>query len=346
MHTKLTIGIATCNRISYLPAAVQSALVQNTSVPYDVIICDDASTDGTQDFLKSLRDSRVRVITREKNGGESAVRNQMVAEARGEFILWLDDDDILLPHAVQSHFNFLTKNPSADIISANLQFVDEHLVPRKEYLRYRQIEAHLVLYRLLIDNMLANGGTLIRKSVFDRVGPYNEAMPRSLDYEFWARCALKKCKFFHNDDFLYLYRAHSGNCMDPRNQDPQHHVQYAKVATKILSEGLIEEVFPMFNWREQPQASAAQALLIAALIYLKWEQFPEALDAIKQSEEFTSSREALTAKGLVYQAMGQVEEACKALTQSLVTQQDSSFMGFLQMSCLNVRDDYPSLFDT
>lgn len=343
--SQLSIGIITYNRINYLPQAIASALAQNTKAQYNIIIVDDCSNDGTKEYLAQLQHPKIKVHLRQQNGGESASRNDIVSLLNSEWVMWLDDDDILLPHAVESQLKCLEQNPDADIIYANLQICDESLKPRPEYLKYVQIAPELLLYRLLIDNMLANGGTLIRRKVFQKVGLYDLSIKRSMDYDFWARAALNKCTFVHNDDFIYFYRAHSGNYINPREQDPEHHIQYSKVAAKIIQNAPIEEILPMLTWKENPSQAAAQSLAICALVFLKWTQFDLAEDAINQSEELQKSQEAIAIRGLLYNLMGKHQKASENLCKAILLGSQSNLLALMKMSCLNVHEDFKALFN-
>jgi glycosyltransferase involved in cell wall biosynthesis len=96
----LSVIIPTCNRAGWLPAAVRSAL-QQTVDALEVLVVDDGSTDGTQEVCRGLAaaDERVR-FCRQENAGLAAARNAGLAQAGGEWVAFLDDDDLLRQDAL------------------------------------------------------------------------------------------------------------------------------------------------------------------------------------------------------------------------------------------------------
>lgn len=344
MTVSLSIGIISHNRREFLPEAIASALSQKTDRPYRILIVDDASTDGSGEYLSSLDDPRISVFRRETNGGESAARNDVIRLLETDWVMWLDDDDVLLAHALESQCAVLEKNPDADIVYGNVQICDERLEPRKEFLKYAHVSREYQLYRLLIDNMLTNGGTLVKRSVYEKAGMYDLEIRRSMDYDLWARAALQECLFQHNDDFIYLYRAHGGNCINPREQDPDHHRQYANVVTKILSGAPLEKIFPMLGWLENPQASFMKALNVVALVYVKWQHYDLALDALSQAEEVSRSIETAVIRGLVYRLQGRFEQSAECFENVVLAASGDLLLSLLKLSCINPRDDFSHVF--
>jgi glycosyltransferase involved in cell wall biosynthesis len=110
-----SVVIPTCNRVAKIGRALRSVLVQ-TMDDYEVIVVDDGSTDGTQELLASLDFARCRVLRNPVNGGVSAARNRGVAEARGEFIAFLDDDDEFRPTVLAALRERCLADPKPDFL--------------------------------------------------------------------------------------------------------------------------------------------------------------------------------------------------------------------------------------
>ena len=100
-HPLVTTGITAWNAADTIERAVRSALAQDWR-PIEIVVVDDASSDGTAGILTRLATSHdaLRVVTQPANGGVAAARNRVLAEARGEFVAFFDDDDESLPERV------------------------------------------------------------------------------------------------------------------------------------------------------------------------------------------------------------------------------------------------------
>lgn len=97
----VTVVIPTHNRVELLGRAIESVQAQTFS-KLDIVVVDDASDDGTQDLMSGISDERIRYIRHPRNEGGSAARNTGIAVARGEFIAFLDDDDVWKPGKIKT----------------------------------------------------------------------------------------------------------------------------------------------------------------------------------------------------------------------------------------------------
>lgn len=93
---RCSVILPTYNRIKTLPRAVASVLAQDEP-DFELIIVDDASTDGTRDYLATLDDPRIRIVLMERNGGPSVARNAGIAAAAAPALAFLDSDDVYRP---------------------------------------------------------------------------------------------------------------------------------------------------------------------------------------------------------------------------------------------------------
>jgi hypothetical protein len=118
---KFSIVITTYNRVSLLQRAVESCL--NQSIPCEVVIADDGSTDGTEEYAKSLG-SRVVYHRNPVNCGHSETVNAGVRAAQGDWIKLLDDDDYLSPHCIEKMAAAIAARPQAAICSTQAIQVD------------------------------------------------------------------------------------------------------------------------------------------------------------------------------------------------------------------------------
>lgn len=113
----VTVVMGVYNSATSLRRAVASIIAQTYS-DWEMIICDDASTDNSYDIACELaqEDSRIKVLRNEKNVGCNIVLNRCIEMARGEYIAIMDSDDISLPHRFEKEVEILDKNPQYAIV--------------------------------------------------------------------------------------------------------------------------------------------------------------------------------------------------------------------------------------
>lgn len=177
----ITVYIPTFNRLALLKRAVESVLAQDHP-GIDLIVVDDGSTDGTRDYLQTLsgQDARVRHFFNEHNSGACVSRNVAIANARGEFITGLDDDDYFLPgrlsgflRAWQSHPDVAGLYTDAIIVEANGQ---------KTFSR----PANVGRRDLLVSNFVGNQ-VFTRTEWLREIGGFDPALPAWQDLDCWYR---------------------------------------------------------------------------------------------------------------------------------------------------------------
>jgi len=214
MHALVSVVIPTFNSSKYLKEAVESVLSQ-TYPHLELIVVDDGSTDETREALVPFfSDHRVRYFYQENKGG-AAARNLGIREARGEFIAFLDHDDVWLPEKIEKQLALFQNEKVGLVYSGSERFGQ----PRTE-LRFRPSTRPLSdyfrrghIYRnLLSANFIPTSSVVIRRSVLDRTGPFLEQIgPSRLwycdDYELWLRIA-KICEIDFINPNLVRHRIH------------------------------------------------------------------------------------------------------------------------------------------
>ena len=111
----ISVVIPLYNKEPIIERTINSVLSQSSFNDFEVIVVDDGSTDGSAAVVERFNDERIRLIC-QKNGGPSKARNTGVEHARGEWIIFLDADDELLPDALQTYYTLATDHHDADII--------------------------------------------------------------------------------------------------------------------------------------------------------------------------------------------------------------------------------------
>ena len=187
---------------AYLKQAVESILYQ-TYKNFEFIILDDASTDNSWQYLKSLKDKRIKLLKNKKNLGLAKSLNRTIGKASGDYIARMDADDISLPERFEQQLHFMIKNPSidlcgtwADLINESGQIIGEKKYPTKD----KDIKKALNWYSAIIHPTF-----MARKKVYRKLKGYNPKFDLAEDYEFLLR-AKREYKMANIPQKLLLWR--------------------------------------------------------------------------------------------------------------------------------------------
>ncbi len=187
--TMISVVIPTHNRAAFLPEAIESALAQ-THPEREVIVVDDASTDGTGAILTRFG-TRIRALF-QQNSERAAARNNGIRHARGEIIALLDSDDAWLPEHLESCWKLLRDNPRLGVAFAGSYLIDGQGRTLGRMPIRRQEGA---LFEKIVSSFSSGGcnasSCLIRRDILLKAGLFNEnrALCGSEDWELWARLA-------------------------------------------------------------------------------------------------------------------------------------------------------------
>ena len=240
----LSIVIPTYNRQRFISDAIESALSQ-TYQNFEILVVDDGSDDGTSEIVRSFSDARLRYV--EKNhSGAPATRNRCIAEAQGEFLVWLDSDDMLLPDTLAVYVEALSRTPEADILYGDL-IVTDHQFRQTSEVQYQDWygKNRELLANLFHSNCIPNPGTLVRKSLYNKFGIYDESFRRAHDYELWTRFALK-ANFKHVPIKVVKWRWHDSNMSSGSVKlDTSFDAKIIKNMTENFS---LQQILPYLDW--------------------------------------------------------------------------------------------------
>ena len=178
----ISVVIPLYNKEKIIERSLQSVLSQNYD-DFEVVVVNDGSTDRSVEIVKSISDPRITLIEQE-NGGPSKARNTGVKNAKGEWILFLDADDELLPGALRHLFSLAKKNKRANIIDGS------YIVSTKEG-SHSYISADVLVknnYRAFFyrEILPSTGHTLFKKTLLEKY-PYNQEIRRYEDVELILR---------------------------------------------------------------------------------------------------------------------------------------------------------------
>ena len=219
----VSIIIPTFNYAHYLANTLNS-ICNQTYTDWECIIIDDGSNDNTKEVVEQfvIKDNRFKFVV-QSNQGVSIARNNGLKLAIGEFIQFLDGDDLLQPNKLLSQLTVFENNKNVDVVYNDVRFFDdENTTVLKTSLKGNKDENWLpkisskgaiVVGLFSRINFMVINAPLIKKTVFEKVGFFNVDMKALEDWDFWMRCALNDCFFQYNDspNSFALVRVHDGS---------------------------------------------------------------------------------------------------------------------------------------
>lgn len=190
------------NGMPYLAEAVESIFSQSYK-NFEFIIVDDASTDGTWGYLKSIKDRRVILSKNDKNLGLAASLNRALKKSRGKYIARMDADDVSLAKRLETQINFMNKNPSIDICGTWVAMIDgKNRKIGKVHYPSNDKGIKQVLRRV---TPLIHPTWFANANVFRELGGYLERWDYVEDYDFLIRA--KKFQMANISTELLLWRS-------------------------------------------------------------------------------------------------------------------------------------------
>lgn len=190
-HSRAWVSVVmpTYNRAHLIGESIASALGQSLP-PAEIIVVDDGSTDYTFDAVKEF--SGAVTCLRQANAGKSAALNRGIAAARGDYLLVLDDDDLLPPDALAAHVAALEGQGQAGFSwgrFARFSGRGEDAPASTDLEPVPETDTRRLLVQLMTCCFLPNPAWMVRRAVQEAVGPYRTDLPRGQDYEMILRIA-------------------------------------------------------------------------------------------------------------------------------------------------------------
>ncbi|MBS3936801.1 MAG: glycosyltransferase [Sulfuritalea sp.] len=233
----VSVIIPAYNVAPYIGEAIASVLDQNYA-HIEVIVVDDGSTDGTLAVVGAYG-GQVQVL-QQANAGAAAARNRGLVAARGEFIAFLDADDIWLPGKLTAQVGYLLAHPEIGMVTSNFLLwkpgPDGNFGPPPTPSTTPDddpiVKEHSgwIYGELLCDCVVCTITVMLRKSVIETVGLFNEQLRTGEDYEYWLRISRVTQVTKLNRD-LACYRIHSqSTTFTPRDINNEHRVLLSMLA--------------------------------------------------------------------------------------------------------------------
>jgi glycosyltransferase involved in cell wall biosynthesis len=254
---KISVIIPTFNRLHTLPRAIESVLTQ-TERDFELIVIDEASTDGTQDYLSRLADPRIRTIGRDPSTGAprklgvSGARNLGLAAARADIVGFLDSDDVYRPRRLAVTLSAFAGDPEivCTIVSAVTQVRGRLEEVRLPDLKLPSAVFKWALYSDLFP--LATTAITMRREVALAIGGFNTALSYGEDREILIRIAALGAVRLISDILWQKFWSLDGLSMQWANagrgliaflrERPEYRSRYPKIASYLVTQILVSDV--------------------------------------------------------------------------------------------------------
>jgi len=229
---KVSIIIPTYNRLPMLKEAVDSVLAQDFE-DMELIVVDDGSTDRTVEEIKRYG-GRVKLLQHSVNKGVSAARNKGILQARGKYLAFLDSDDLWVEGKLKIQVTFLDDNPHYPLCYTDEIWIrkGKRVNPMLKHAKY----SGWIFEKCLPLCIISPSSVMIKRTLFSKVGLFDEALPVCEDYDLWLRISARFPIFFIDRKLIIKRGGHP----DQLSQRSWGNDRYRVIALeKLLSEPYI-----------------------------------------------------------------------------------------------------------
>lgn len=205
----ISVVIPTHNRCNIVGRSIDSVLNQ-TYDDIEVIVVSDGSTDDTDAVVSKYENSdhRVKYVSYTPARGGNYARNLGISRSSGEYVAFLDDDDTWYPEKLEKQLKVLEENPLVGLV-----YTGSHVIYVNEKIEYRSIpkKSGYLLHELLLDNVVGSTSTvLVRKTIFEQSGVFDENLGALQDYDLWIRIAKYTQIGVVSEELINYYNCRSG----------------------------------------------------------------------------------------------------------------------------------------
>ncbi|EGJ49492.1 glycosyltransferase [Desulfocurvibacter africanus] len=274
----LTVIMPVYNTLHFLPAAVDSILRQSLG-DFEFIIIDDGSTDGSSDYLATLRDKRVRIM-RQKNRGQGNARNAALWHTSTPFLALMDADDISHPLRLEKQLRFLQKHQDVGMLGTGFQYIGasgrKGLSPPLPD-SHDEIMSHLLRMR----HALVNATIMARTHIVREIGGYRiEGFGE--DWDFFLRMG-ERTRLANLNETLFYYRVNTRSSTYKRFHEMRLRFGYSVHCAERRRQGLPELGWEAFMAHRS--SNGALARLLEAMDEHALYQYKLALDDLLDSRQ-------------------------------------------------------------
>ncbi|GAB1309285.1 glycosyltransferase [Urechidicola sp. KH5] len=207
----VSVIVPTFNRPQYLRDTLQS-IVEQSYANIEVLVVDDGSDEEyASDICKQFSNC---TYFKKENGGVSSARNYGIEKAKGDFIAFLDDDDLWKPHKIEQQLNILKIHSDVDLVHSSAEVIDQYGILTGEIIGASKGKEHkrtgYVFWKAYCNWLVKSPTPLIRRGVFKRGLRFDERIKSGEDMDFYNRLFFYHKIYCHSDSLAY-YRVYQDN---------------------------------------------------------------------------------------------------------------------------------------
>ncbi|MBE0575119.1 MAG: glycosyltransferase [Desulfuromonadales bacterium] len=209
-HPLVSIVTPVYNAAQYLAAMLESAQAQTWDF-YEHLIIDDCSTDNSREIVRHYQqeDSKIKLLSQVANGGPALARNRGINEANGDFIAFLDADDIWMPEKLEHQMAVFRDHPKIGLVGTNWSVIGangKYLDEKRD--KNKRCWGKVGVAEFLLDRIpLVTSSVMVRKKCLEKCGVFNEDYPPCEDFDLWLRI-VQQFEVGILEDVLVSYRSH------------------------------------------------------------------------------------------------------------------------------------------
>ena len=201
----VSVVIPVFNSEQYITECIDSVLGQSFQ-DFEIIIINDGSTDNTVDIVSKYKNDQIKLF-HQKNSGSAAARNFGVEQASGNWIAFIDADDIWLPDKLKKQLDHCSDHAWSH---TDLYFHGDIYPKYTKTTKFTSKHSGLILKNLLVENSIGTSSVIIKKEIFQETGGFNTELRALQDWDLWLRIAEKHPVCYFDEPLVY-YRVHSSS---------------------------------------------------------------------------------------------------------------------------------------
>ncbi len=311
--TKISVCIPTFNRQNLLPYAIESVLQQSYQ-DFELIVCDDGSTDGTPELMSQYTDNRIKYIRHSQNIGKSNNMRSGFDAAQGEYFIKFDDDDRLTTNFLAKTAAILDQDSSIDFVGTDHWIIDienirDESKTQENSRRWGRANLKAGIVENLLEVVFINqsfqiGATLFRRQTLQEVGFMLPNIQNCEDNDLFVRLALADKKGYYLSELLMEYRYHA------EQQGINREVPYLFDKIRYLE----NYQFDSDKLEKVRQNRLAEAQLVLGLRLIEKGETQKGKELVLAGRSFSTAK-ALTGLGLSLLPVGLRGQAVNVLRQ-------------------------------